>query len=687
LSFFSELRRRQVFRVAGLYAVTAWLLVQIAETLLPIFHTPEWVLQTLVILLALGFIPALIIAWVFELTPEGFKRDDGEARTGPAASQAAQRMDRLLLVGFVAVAALVIVDRVWLETPSAAIVVAGDPAAAAEDSSPPLAVDKASPPLERGIAVLPFANLSPDPDNAFFAGGIYEEVMTRLARLGNLRIISRTSMERIAEEKLEISAIGQRLGVSHVLEGSVRRAGDQVRVTVQLIEAANDQHLWAESYDRGLDDVFAIQSEIALAIADQLKLVLSASEQSSLTERPTDNAEAYDLYLRALEERRRWRGAAGFEAIIELLERAIVLDPDFIDAVSRLAGAHGRLVRAGKDDSGVHKARAQALLAEMQRRWPAHFSTRWAEADYAYGVESDVAKALALYRSLFAEQPNHAELALNIAASLKHLGRYEEFLEAVIVAERLDPESHSISAEKVVALGYAGRTREALALSDQLLKMTPDEAQAQQMNALGWLYFGGDRSRVLALGEQIPGALYELALFCEGNIDAAVAVREAKAAKEQGLDAAASRNFGAALQRLAGRDEEGLAMARETLRDAEASANGRELSPVEMATLARIAAVAGQSERARAWMDRATEGQGTPETWSAGLRGETTWALRWMGDLEGAWRLQLTELPPRGIITRGTLIGLQPFYDAMYGESAEYRVYMAGLEGEGQGSP
>ncbi len=273
MSFFAELKRRNVIRMAGLYLVGAWLLIQVAETLLPAFDVPGWVLRAVIILLALGFVPALVLAWVFEMTPDGLKRDEGLSQVTSTTPQTAQRMNRLIVVALLGVIVMMAVERfVSLPEPEAPAVVAATPAAAdpgTADAAAPAATEPVVA-AAAGIGVLPFGNLSPDPDNAFFAGGIYEEVLTRVSRINELRVISRTSMETIAAEKLSIPEIGQRLGVTHVMEGSVRRVGDKVRITVQLIEAATDKHIWAENYDRTLDDVFAIQSEIALAIADQL---------------------------------------------------------------------------------------------------------------------------------------------------------------------------------------------------------------------------------------------------------------------------------------------------------------------------------------------------------------------------------------------------------------------------------
>jgi TolB-like protein len=245
----------------------------------------------------------------------------------------------LAAVGLVVM--LFVMDRFVLETPVATVTVADSVQSVdgATASAPLEAVPESPVEPDRGVAVLPFENLSEDPANAFFAGGVHEDVLTHLSRIGGLRIISRTSMIKIAERGLDVPEIGRQLGVSHVLEGSVRRAGDQVRVTVQLIEAATDNHLWAENFDRKLDDIFAIQSEIAQSIAAQLKTELSPEEISRIAQAPTDNLEAYDLYLKARELNRSWLGADGFDRQRVLLEQAVAMAPDFLDGPARIRKA------------------------------------------------------------------------------------------------------------------------------------------------------------------------------------------------------------------------------------------------------------------------------------------------------------------------------------------------------------
>ena len=670
----AELKRRNVIRVAGLYLVAAWLVVQVAGTLLPAFDVSAEAMRALVIVLALGFVPALVAAWIFELTPDGLRRDDGSADATGTGRRSTKRMDAALLIGMFTVVGLVVADRMW---PSD--VAPATPAANA-DAAP--TADATAPAVATGIGVLPFDNLSPDPENAFFAGGIHEEVLTRLARVDTLRVISRTSMERIAAEDLSVPEIGRRLGVTHVLEGSVRRAGEKVRITVQLIEAATDRHLWAENYDRTLDDVFAIQSEIALAIAGQLQVALSAGEQAALAEKSTGNPEAYDQYLRAVAEGRVWRGAEGFRRVIALLEPALVLDPEFTRARALLAEAYGRMAWMGWDPDGTYRAKSTAQVAELVRRWPGSFDARQAQAMLHYTLERDYAKALAILQELAAQRPNDAEIALSVASALKRLDRHEEQLAAMERARALDPESPLINTEMVLALGYNGRYDEAVALSENLARKHPDDAALQISAAAIQLNFGGDRAPLLAAARDPEYAgVRALAFFSEGDVDAAVAELAIDLPGEAPLDAARRRSMQAALLRLAGRDAEAAPLARAafaTMRDwvaAGRSAPEGDL-PYRLGSAAVAAALAGEAALADEWAGIAEAARPVQaediELWAS----ELAQAARWRGDVDAAWALQAPYFDDPSVPKPG-LLALRPYYDAMYGESAAYRAFMA----------
>ena len=281
-SFFDELKRRRVYRVALGYAVAGSAIVQVAGTVLPIFHAPEWSQQVFVVLIAIGFPCALMLAWAFDVTSQGIQRASnvGDAHVSPNVRQ-------IWALGIVStlIAALALAGY-WLWRPWTR-------------SSATMSQTSGSIP-GNSIAVLPFENLSPDPDNAYFATGIQDEILTRIAKIGALKVISRMSSKHYPARPGNLSEVAQQLGVANLLEGSVQRAADQVHINVQLIRVATDEHLWAESYDRKLDNIFGVEIEVATAVAEALDAKLTGAEQHVLDQKPTSNPKAYDAYLRGI---------------------------------------------------------------------------------------------------------------------------------------------------------------------------------------------------------------------------------------------------------------------------------------------------------------------------------------------------------------------------------------------------
>src|SRR6185437_2314022 len=272
-NFFAELKRRNVYKVAVAYAVVSWLLIQIATQVFPFFEIPNWTVRLVVLLLIIGFPVALIFSWAFEITPEGIKL---EAEVDPIRS--VTRKTGRKLIAFTSVVAAI----------AAALFILQFVRTRSTSSDP--ATSSAIP--NKSIAVLPFDNLSRDPDNAYFCEGVQDEILTRLAKVADLKVISRTSTQHFKSAPDNLPEIAKKLGVMHILEGSVQKANDQVRVNVQLINALTDAHLWAETFDRKLTDIFAVESEIAKTIADTLQAKLSGSEQHAIAARPTENTEA-----------------------------------------------------------------------------------------------------------------------------------------------------------------------------------------------------------------------------------------------------------------------------------------------------------------------------------------------------------------------------------------------------------
>ena len=317
-NFFAELRRRNVYKVAVAYAIVGWLLVQIATQVFPFLEIPNWVVRLVIALVAIGFPIALVIAWAFEATPEGIKRTE-VADAMPVSAAIGRKKHAWIYV--VVIAAAISVTLFFLGRYTA-----GNKSVASAPNELPT----------KSIAVLPFDNLSRDPDNAYFAEGVQDEILTRLAKIADLKVISRTSTQRFKSAPSDLPAIAKQLGVMHILEGSVQKANDQVRVNVQLINALSDAHLWADTYDRKLTDIFSVESEIAKTIADTLQAKLTGSEKTAMSKKPTANPEAYELYLKG---RFFWnkRTAADLRKSIEYFNQAIEKDPAYAQAYAALA--------------------------------------------------------------------------------------------------------------------------------------------------------------------------------------------------------------------------------------------------------------------------------------------------------------------------------------------------------------
>src|SRR5436309_3948457 len=334
-NFFAELKRRNVYKVAVAYAIVAWLLIQVATQVFPFFEIPNWTVRLVVLLLILGFPIALFLALAFEITPEGIKRAEDASPNESITHHTGRKL--VWLTVMLAVIAAGLLAFQLLRPKSATTLGASTTPATASAALP-----------EKSIAVLPFENLSRDPDNAFFTDGVQDEILTDLAKVADLKVISRTSvMQYKTGVQRNLREIAQQLGVAHLLEGSVQRAGNKVRVNAQLIDARTDAHLWAQVYDRPIDDVFAIQSEIAKAIADQLQARLSPNEKKAIEQPPTTDLAAFDLYSRAkslvLTANFTATGEPDERKAIELLDEAVKRDPSFFDAYCQLAYAHEQL--------------------------------------------------------------------------------------------------------------------------------------------------------------------------------------------------------------------------------------------------------------------------------------------------------------------------------------------------------
>jgi len=375
-NFFGELKRRNVYKVAVAYIVAGWALAQGLAQVLPVFSVPTWVIQLLVVLIILGLPVALGLAWAFELTPEGLKRTD-EVDEAAAAARKKRAWLYVVIVG-----AFVSVGLFFLGRYSAA-----PTQHAVADTS------------VKSIAVLPFENLSDDKQNTYFADGVQDQILTNLARVADLRVISHTTVRQYKSgEPRNLREIGRQLGVSHILEGSVQRAGDRLRIAAQLIDARTDSQVWAETYDRTAADLFAIQSELAESIVAQLQAKLSPEQKADIEARPTQDLVAFELYLRAKQIVDSYLIAddvrAALLSALQSLDQAIKRDPDFVSAYCYIARANDLLYFFDLDPTPDRILLAEAAVKAALRLHPESAEAHFAMADFLFRCHRDYDGAL-----------------------------------------------------------------------------------------------------------------------------------------------------------------------------------------------------------------------------------------------------------------------------------------------------
>jgi TolB-like protein/Tfp pilus assembly protein PilF len=475
-NFFAELKRRNVFRAGAFYAACAWLLVQVATQVFPFFHISEWVVRWIIVVAVIGFPFWLALAWFYEWTAQGLQREsDSPTPLSPGSRASRRNVDRWIVVMLAAAVVLLLADKFLFRD---------QPAKAA--SAP-----------EKSIAVLPFDNLSRDPDNAYFVEGIQDEILTRLAKIADLKVIARSSTQRF-QNKGDLPQIALQLGVAHLLEGSVQKVNDQVRVNVQLIKAANEAHLWAEVYDRKLTDIFAVESEIAKTIADTLQAKLTGSEQQVIAARPTANTEAHQLYLKG---RFFWnkRTANDLKKSLDYFQQAIAIDPNYALAYAGVADAYVFLpgYTGGLPQDYYPKALAAAKKALELDDTLAEAHTTLALALWYY--DFDFSQANREFQRAIELNPNYATGHQQYGNNtLSALGRFNDAIAEGKRAVALDPLSLVINADLGMNYYFARRYDEAAAQLRKTLEMDP-----------GYYYAHVDLGQVLAAQRNLDGAIGE----------------------------------------------------------------------------------------------------------------------------------------------------------------------------------
>jgi TolB-like protein/tetratricopeptide (TPR) repeat protein len=466
-NFFSELKRRNVYKVAVAYAVVGWLLVQIATQVFPFFDIPNWAVRLIVLLIVIGFPISLVIAWAFELTPQGIKRTEDVDPVAQARTKS-RAWIYVAIVGAVLSIGLFLLGRYGFRT--------------IDSSASELPV--------KSIAILPFDNLSRDPENAFFAEGVQDEILTRLAKVADLKVISRTSTQKYKSAPDNLRAIAKQLGVMHVVEGSVQKSADQVRVNVQLINAMTDAHLWADTYDRKLTDIFTVETEIAKTIADMLQAKLSGSEQMMMAKRPTENTEAYQFYLKG---RFFWNKRTGddLKTAADLFQRAIDADPSYAGAYAALAASDLLIPVFG---AGTTKEFLPKATAAARRAIELDETSAEAHSVLAMVLLFDLkfVESEAEFKRAIQLNPNYATAHQWYGNSfLTSLGRFDEAIREGERSVQLDPLSLVINTDLGSTLVLARRYDEAIAQLRRTLALDPNFAYAH-WNLGVPLYLKGD---------------------------------------------------------------------------------------------------------------------------------------------------------------------------------------------------
>jgi TolB-like protein/predicted Zn-dependent protease len=658
-NFFSELKRRNVYKVAVAYIVAGWALSQGIAQVFPVFDVPILVIRLLVLLIIVGLPVALVLAWMFEITPEGLKRTE-------AADAAGQQSKSRAWIYVAVIGAAISVALFFLGRYTAPI------------------QREAARVAEKSIAILPFENLSEEKGNAYFAEGVQDEILTRLAKIADLKVISRTSTQRFKSSPENLREVAKQLGVANILEGSVQKAADQVRVNVQLVNALTDSHLWAETYDRKLTDIFGVESEIAKAIAEALQAKLTGGEQRALAVKPTTNAEAYDAYLRGLAFQARTSTTPDDQAkVVRFYERAVQLDPAFALAWARLSRANAQAYFEGLDSTPGRRDATERALNTAKQLQPNSPETLLAQAYYQYWVLRDYELAKGTFGRVRELVPGSSDVPAALALIARRQGHWDEsvaYWEQTLV---LDPRNIQWLATAAETYAMLRQFPAALKTYDRVLDIVPNNpdtvaSEAKIYQAEGNLEQAG---KLLAgVNAQTPSTNAFVTkmdqLFLERHFDEAIRLLHDRLTEFRDLsdiERLFMQFFLVLGQQYAGDLVGARAAAQEMLVPLETLCQKDPGSPNFAQVLSVIRAVLGQKDAAIKEAERAITLLPSGKDAVAGPKGEETLASveTLVGDKNRAIpRLQrLLEIPYADCLTPA-LLKLQPLWDPLRGDPA-----------------
>lgn len=507
-NLFGELRRRNVYKVAIAYGIVAWLLIQVATQVFPFLEIPTWCVRLVIVLLALGFPIAMILAWAYELTPEGIKRTEEVPTNTSMTRKTGRKLDALLIVILLGVIGFLLYQRFYRGNAS-------------------------SNQMEKSIAVLPFDNFSDDKENAFFADGIQDDILTSLAKIHELKVISRTSvMPYRGAGKNNLRQIAEALGVVNILEGSVRRGENRVVVSVQLIDARNDHHLWANRYDRPLADSLGLQGELAAEIAAELRATLSPEEKARVETKPTENPDAYVLYLKARTfESNPDRLFEDFSVAEQLYAQAIQHDPSFALAHARLSATIARIYN-WFDTVDVRKTRMKTEAEKALQLRPDLGEGHLALGLYYYYGERNYDKALSEFALASKALPNDSEVGYFSAAVRRRQGRWNDNIELLKKSQTLDPGNANVAAELAYSYRLLLDWPEAKRMQARVAELAPDSVNAKIDVAYVEFWSSGSTAALKELFAKIPAGVDPAGLVSRARWDTAMIDRDYEGAEQ-----------------------------------------------------------------------------------------------------------------------------------------------------------